>query len=278
MELALFPLHSVLCPGVALPLHIFEERYRLLVSRCIDRSEPFGVVLIHDGHEAGPVGRLAEVGTTALIRRAGRYPDGRYDIVTVGDRRFRVDSLVHEREPYLVGEVTLIEEALGGEIEAERMASVVGQRFLRYLELLQPALDDEGPEIEIEVEIEAPDDTLGEGEPVAMTVEGVEDEEGRLGGPEPTLDTSGLSPDQRRDLLMSAARRLTATDDPTALSYLLTGLIQVDLPVRQGLLEAPDTVGRLVGLNALLTREIRHLDRNLRPISVDPRLLSLRRN
>jgi hypothetical protein len=77
---------------------------------------------------------------------------------------------------------------------------------------------------------------------------------------------------------MAAARRLTATDDPTGLSYLLTGLIQVDLPVRQGLLEVPDTVGRLVGLDALLSREIRHLDRNLRPISLDPRLLSLRRN
>lgn len=278
MELPLFPLHSVLCPGVALPLHIFEERYRLLVSRCIERSEPFGVVLINDGREVGPVARLADVGTTALIRRAGRYPDGRYDIVTVGDRRFRVESLEHEREPYIVGEVTLIEEALGGEAEAERMASRVGQRFLRYLELLQPALDDDGPEIEIEVEIEAPDDTLSEGEPVALTVEGAEGEEGGLAAPEPTLDTSGLSPDQRRDLLMAAARRLTATDDPTALSYLLTGLIQVDLSVRQGLLEAPDTVGRLFGLDALLSREIRLLDRNLRPISLDPRLLALRRN
>ena len=278
MELALFPLHTVLCPGVALPLHIFEERYRLMVSRCIERSEPFGVVLIHDGLEAGPVGRLAEVGTTALIRRAGRYPDGRYDIVTVGDRRFHVESLVHEREPYLVGEVSLIEETLGGEAEAERMAGRVGQRFLRYLELLQPALDDDGPEIEIEVEIEAPDDTLSEVEPVTMTVEGVSSEEGGLPAPEPTLDTSGLSPDQRRDLLMAAARRLTATDDPTALSYLLTGLIQVDLAIRQSLLEAPETVGRLVGLDALLAREIGHLDRHLRPISLDPRLLALRRN
>ena len=278
MELALFPLHTVLCPGVALPLHIFEERYRLLVSRCIERSEPFGVVLIHDGREAGPVARLAEVGTTALIRRAGRYPDGRYDIVTVGDRRFHVESLVHEREPYLVGEVSLIEEALGGEAEAERMAGRVGQRFLRYLELLQPALDDDGPEIEIEVEIEAPDDTLSEVEPVTMTLEGAAGEEDGLPAPEPTLDTSGLSPDQRRDLLMAAARRLTATDDPTALSYLLTGLIQVDLAIRQSLLEAPETVGRLVGLDALLTREIRHLDRHLRPISLDPRLLALRRN
>ncbi len=281
MELPLFPLHSVLCPGVALPLHIFEERYRLLVSRCIERSEPFGVVLIRDGREVGPMaGRLADVGTTALIRRAGRYPDGRYDIVAVGERRFRVMSLDHERQPYLMGDVTLLDEGPGSEAEAERLAGRVGQRFLRYLELLQPALDDDGPEIEIEieVEIEAPEDTLTEGEPVAMTIEGTEAEKSGLPALEPSLDTSGLSPDQRRDLLMAAARRLTATDDPTALSYLLTGLIQVDLPVRQGLLEATDTIGRLAGLDALLTREIGHLDRNLRPISVDPRLLRLRRN
>lgn len=279
MELPLFPLHSVLCPGVALPLHIFEERYRLLVSRCIEGSVPFGVVLIRDGRDVGPMdGRLAEVGTTALIRRAGRYADGRYDIVTVGDRRFRVSSFDEEREPYLVGDVTLMDEALGSEEEAAHMADRVGKRFLRYLELLQPALDGDGPEIEIEVEIDAPDDAIGEGEPVAMTVEGAEGEEGGLLGSEPTLDTSGLTPDQRRDLLMAAARRLTATDDPTALSYLLTGLIQVDLSVRQGLLEVPDTVGRLVGLYALLTREIGHLDRHLRPVSLDPRLLALRRN
>lgn len=279
MELPLFPLHSVLCPGVALPLHIFEERYRLLVSRCIDRSEPFGVVLLRAGREVGDRdGRLAEVGTTAVIRRAGRYPDGRYDIVTVGERRFRIGSVDHDREPYLVGDVTLIGETVGGDADAGRMARRVGQRFLRYLELLQPALEGDGAEIEIEVEIEAPDDTLGEAAPLVLGVEGVEGVEGGLTALEPTLDTSGLSPDQRRDLLMSAARRLTATDDPTALSYLLTGLIQVDLSVRQGLLESPDTVGRLVGLEAVLIREISHLDRHLRPISLDPRLLFLRRN
>ena len=286
MELPLFPLHSVLCPGVALPLHIFEECYRLMVGRCIERSEPFGVVLIRDGREIGPlVGRLADVGTTAMIRRAGRYPDGRLDIVTVGARRFRLDSVDATREPYLVADVTYIDESVGGGEEAQQLHERVGRRFLRYLELLQPALEGDGPEIEIEVEIEAPDDTAGESpEPMALGGIGDEggtddDDEGDSGtamdGP---IDTSGLTGGQRRELLMSAARRLTATDDPTALSYLLTGLIQVDPSARQDLLEAPDTVGRLYGLDALLTREIRHLSHQLRPISVDGRLLALRRN
>src|SRR5918992_1580301 len=100
VELPLFPLHTVLCPGVALPLHIFEERYRLMVARCIERDEPFGVVLIRDGREVGPM--------------TGRIPDGRMDIVAIGDRRFRICELIEGREPYLVGEVTLIDETLGG--------------------------------------------------------------------------------------------------------------------------------------------------------------------
>ncbi|MFI5199818.1 MAG: LON peptidase substrate-binding domain-containing protein, partial [Candidatus Limnocylindrales bacterium] len=49
MELPLFPLHTVLCPGVALPLKIFEERYRLMTRRCLERDEPFGIVLIREG-------------------------------------------------------------------------------------------------------------------------------------------------------------------------------------------------------------------------------------
>ncbi len=99
-ELPLFPLHSVLCPGIALPLHIFEERYRLVVARCIERSAPFGVVLIRAGREVGELeGHVADVGTTAAIRQAGRYSDGRLDIVTVGERRFRIERVETAREP-----------------------------------------------------------------------------------------------------------------------------------------------------------------------------------
>ena len=48
MQIPLFPLHTVLCPGIALPLHIFEPRYRLMVEACIERESPFGIVLIRD--------------------------------------------------------------------------------------------------------------------------------------------------------------------------------------------------------------------------------------
>jgi Lon protease-like protein len=69
---------------------------------------------------------------------------------------------------------------------------------------------------------------------------------------------------------MAAARRLTRTDDPTALSYVLTALIQVDLAARQALLEAPDTATRLAGLERLLGRESWFLKQGLRPVIVDP--------
>lgn len=251
-EIPIFPLRSVLCPGVALPLHIFEERYRLMIDRCIEREEPFGVVLLREGQEVGPLhGQVAAIGTTAAIRRSGTYPDGRLDILTVGQQRFHLEGLDTESEPYLVGRVRLLDEPTGPEAEVHDRARRVGQRFLEYLELLQPDGDADGPEIEIEFEVEV------DGE-----VDNEVDNEG--------VDAADLSPEQRRELLMSAARRLTGTDDPTALSYVLTALIQVDLSARQELLEAPDTVERLVRLDGLLSRESWFLKQGLRPIILDP--------
>jgi Lon protease-like protein len=305
-QIPLFPLRSVLCPGVALPLHIFEERYRRMVDRCLARGEPFGVVLLRSGREVGPFdGAIAQVGTTAAIRRAGRYPDGRFDILTVGQQRFQLEAIDSVSEPYLVGRVRFLDEPVGSHDAAHRHAERVGQRFLEYLRLLQPA-DDEGPEIEIEFEIEvddadpdagsldaiagSPDPTTGTDptmgpEPASHERGGSAETQGgpgealaRADGSLPfdldeTLLASGdaadLSPEQRRELLMAAAQRLLATDDPTALSYVLTALVQVDLAARQALLEAPTTTARLLDLERLLVRETWFLQQDLRPIIVD---------
>jgi Lon protease-like protein len=286
-RLPLFPLRSVLCPGVALPLHVFEERYRLMVDRCLAQGEPFGVVLIHEGHEVGPLdGRIADVGTTAVIRQAGRYPDGRLDILTVGQQRFRLESVDSVSEPYLVGRVRLLDEPTGAESETQRQAERVGRRFLEYLELLQPEGEESGPEIEIEFELEvdasdADDKAEATGPDPDKAVEtGDEAPEALvradgslpLDGADPLIaqmEAADLSSNQRRELLMAAARRLTSTDDPTALSYVLTALIQVDLGSRQRLLEAPDTLERLRGLDRLLAREGWFLRQGLRPIIID---------
>ena len=284
-RIPLFPLRSVLCPGVALPLHIFEERYRLMVARCLERGEAFGVVLIREGHEVGPLsGEIAAIGTTAAIRQAGKYPDGRLDILTVGQQRFQLESVDTVSEPYLVGQVSFLGEPTGPVEEARHQAARVGRRFLEYLDLLQPEGDASGPEIEIEFEIEVHESDIAEpaaaGPEAAAPGTQAESTEGmvRSDGSLPIdaadpliaeMDAANLSPAQRRGLLMAAARRLTATDDPTALSYVLTALIQVDLASRQSLLEAADTLERLRGLDRLLARESWFLRQGLRPIIID---------
>ena len=266
-EIPIFPLRSVLCPGVALPLHIFEDRYRLMIGRCIERGEPFGVVLLREGAEVGALhGEVAAVGTTAAIRRAGAYPDGRLDILTVGQQRFRLEGIDRVSEPYLLGRVSLLDEPTGPEGELRARAQQVGQRFLEYLELLQPAGDPDGPEIEIEFEIEVADADADETS--AAGTPGGAAQAGDAGGT-PAAASDEASPAQRRELLMAAARRLIGTDDPTALSYVLTALIQVDLSARQELLEAPDTVERLARLDGLLGRESWFLTQGLRPIIID---------
>lgn len=104
MDLRLFPLRTVLFPGMALPLEVFEQRYRQLVSECLDASEPFGVALIREGEEVGGPATPHELGTTARIESVERGQHGRLQLRTVGERRFRIVTLHHDR-PYLWAEV-----------------------------------------------------------------------------------------------------------------------------------------------------------------------------
>lgn len=295
MELPLFPLHTVLCPGVALPLHVFEERYRLMVERCVESGEPFGVVLIREGRETGPLdGRISRVGTTALIREVGRYPDGRLDLMTVGGRRFRIENLTDSEEPYLVAEVRYLREPVGDPDMARTLAERVSSRFLRYLEALQPALedDDDGSDIEVEVIVDDDPESVGAASSATPTFPGAGAEgtgdavvagDAGVGA---DVDADDRPPDRiiagtdadRRELLMAAARKLVEPEDPTALSYVLSGLIQVELPSRQRLLEAATTELRLRRLDGLLGREIDLLHRDLKPLVVDARGAEGRRN
>jgi Lon protease-like protein len=251
MEIPLFPLHQVLCPGIVLPLHIFEDRYRAMTRRCLDSGEPFGVVLIRDGHEVGTKGvaTLAGVGAFAEIREAGRYPDGRYDLLAAATGRFAIESVDAQREPYLMAEVTPLDDEVGDEGRAERLAARAIQRFVRYLDLMR-ARDGESSEVlDIRVEIDA---TVGEPDDDV--------DPGATASTEPTA--ADPEPPTRRDL--------DIPDDPTVLSYLLSGIVQVELPRRQQLLEAETTVERLEGLIALLERELLLLGRRLRYFTPDP--------
>lgn len=101
--LPLFPLDVVLMPGAALPLHIFEPRYRKMVGDAIENGTEFGVLLQRDGD-------LAPVGTTALVEKVTkRYQDGRFDVETRGVRRFRVAGL-DQSEDYLQGRIEFFDD------------------------------------------------------------------------------------------------------------------------------------------------------------------------
>ena len=134
--LPLFPLGTVLYPGLLLPLHIFEERYRQLVRDLLTGSEPgrFGVIAIRRGRETGVDGvcALYEVGCIAALRQVREHPDGRFDLVTAGTQRFRLVSLEHGR-PYLQGAVDLLAEDTGDEAAAGAAVRAVQRAFHDYL-------------------------------------------------------------------------------------------------------------------------------------------------
>ena len=100
----------MLLPGVPLPLHIFEPRYRQLTVDLMTGTVPekrFGVVALAPsaGVEITSLDQLRAVGCTAVLRQASRLPDGRFDIVSVGERRFRLLALDCATAPYLMGTV-----------------------------------------------------------------------------------------------------------------------------------------------------------------------------
>ena len=273
MEIPLFPLHTVLCPGIVLPLHIFEERYRALTRHCLDTGAPFGVVLIRDGREVGTDRSLALAGVGALveIREAGRYPDGRYDLLAAATGRFAIDTVDQAREPYLVADVTPLEDEVGDEARAERLAASAIRRFVRYLELMR-ARDGETVEaldIRVEVESVSSDDDEEEDDANPDDIEVELDLDELVDDAPGALEIETVTPtteaERRRDLVIP--------DDPTVLSYLLSGIVQIELPRRQALLEASTTVERLEALVKLLDREVMLLASRLRLFAPDPRLL-----
>ncbi|MGH9770696.1 MAG: LON peptidase substrate-binding domain-containing protein [Candidatus Acidiferrales bacterium] len=93
-RIPLFPLDVVLLPSMSLPLHIFEERYKLMIQRCLDEHLGFGMVLA-SGHNVASVGCIAEI-----IRRIKDYPDGRVDILTEGRSVFHLTQVLEEKQYY----------------------------------------------------------------------------------------------------------------------------------------------------------------------------------
>lgn len=189
--LPLFPLGTVLVPGLVLPLHIFEPRYRRLVAdlQALPEDErEFVVVAIREGREVGTDGaqELFDIGTVTTVREISALDDGRFDIVTVGARRVRLGDL-DTSLPYLRAETFDVPEEPGG--DTEPLAATVAQAFVEYRSMFT---DDDGSSL---------------------------------------------------------------PDDARVLSYLVAAAVVIDLPGRQGLLEAPTDVDRLRAELAFLRRE-----------------------
>lgn len=139
MELPIFPLKNVvLFPGMVLPLHIFEMRYREMINRCIDEHLPFGVVLIDEGQEVGAAARPHHVGTAARIARVERLDDGRMNITTVGTQRFRILEL-HTAHSYLTATVSHFPVVNGATQLAADLSQRVRPQVLEYVALLSKA-------------------------------------------------------------------------------------------------------------------------------------------
>lgn len=153
ITLPLFPLGTVLFPGLLLPLHVFEGRYRRLVSDLVAAPEDeqhFGVVTIRAGSEVGGAGGIGavevpvlhRVGCVARLRRVEPYEDGRFDILSTGAERFRLDE-VDTSLPYLRGEVEILDEPAGR--PAPSLATEVAAAFEAYRAALGASAVEEVP-------------------------------------------------------------------------------------------------------------------------------------
>ena len=111
LEIPLFPLNTVLFPGMMLPLHIFEERYKAMIDQCLAADNIFGVVLAKNKQAVAPdvmnifADDIFTIGTTAQITAIERLYDNRLNLITVGQERFQIKNIRASSDDYLIGEV-----------------------------------------------------------------------------------------------------------------------------------------------------------------------------
>jgi Lon protease-like protein len=134
VELPLFPLDLVLFPRMLLPLHIFEERYRAMVGRCLETGEPFGIVRVTGSDAITGELALSPIGCLARIVRAERLDDGRLNIEVVGEERFRLHDS-HSVALYRTGLIEIFEDEPSTDPDLlASLADDVTERLRRYLE------------------------------------------------------------------------------------------------------------------------------------------------
>jgi Lon protease-like protein len=124
MTIPLFPLGLVLLPQMPLPLHIFEERYKLLIGECLANNTEFGIVYLNGTD-------IQAIGCTASIQKVlKRYEDGRLDILTRGENRFEINE-IYDHKPYLEAGVTLFDDELEDNPTASQKLADSGMNLLK---------------------------------------------------------------------------------------------------------------------------------------------------
>jgi len=187
--LPMFPLQTVLFPGVAMPLHVFEPRYRALTRHCLDGDGRFGVVLIERGSEVGGGDVRVSVGTCARIVEAAELPDGRWLLMIVGVERVAVRRWLPD-DPYPQAEVDALPDALAGADAVEQRSAV--ERLLRRALALKAELGEPAAPLTVELD---PDPAVAAYQAAAMAPLGPLDHQRLL---------EQLGPDERLALLASA--------------------------------------------------------------------------
>ena len=145
----LFPLHTVLFPLSPLQLHIFEERYKIMIKDCIENDQPFGVVLIKQGRDTGGGAVPFEVGCTARIVDSQMLEEGKIALFAVGENRFRLLDYVEGEDSYLIGTVEYLDEETLPSEKVEKTMVEAAKLTYRYLELLSECAGLRIPEIEL---------------------------------------------------------------------------------------------------------------------------------
>ena len=140
--LPLFPLPLVLFPGVPLPLHIFEPRYRRMLTDIRAKDNLFGLSFFDaeaSGREVPPAGHL---GCVAEVTEVQQLPDGRSNVLTLGLIRYRVEAYVERDDPYLVAEVSFFEDEAEDEDLLAQRVEETSSMFMRIARAVRTINDD----------------------------------------------------------------------------------------------------------------------------------------
>jgi Lon protease-like protein len=238
MRLPLFPLHVVAFPHLPLPLHIFERKYRQMTADLLEEGSAYGgrfvVTMISAGREVAAkpgTGQLTvrRVGTICEIRRADKFADGRYALLTVGVGRARIRNVDHTGL-YAMADVTPLDERRGD--DAEQLIPDVQVALDGYLSTIREFLAErdaaEMADLLADTEVDVDPDLLAESSEYEV---------------------------KRVTRMERLIKPIRLPSDPLAASYAVAGVLQVELSRKQRLLEAPDAAARLRAELALLQRE-----------------------